>query len=176
MAVYIPTRYAKVKEDGSIDIIDRELRTDKCLFYYPSERTAALFGYYPIIEADPKDFVNNDPKIKLMDRGLQVVEDGNKKVVMHVVDRLPIVDEPPDPGDGMYVRGDEWKEIDGKWVHVYDYASSTRHKRRERREQRKEEEPNVEIKEETPVTEEPTETAVVPEATEEVPSETTSVE
>ena len=124
MKTYKAKQYAKILPDGSIDIISSVLKTPTRTYYYPGDAVCAAYGYYPI------DVIGDDTEeegYKIFDDGTKVVEKDGKKVVQRIVRKLEIVDEGPKPGPGQEVKSDKWKEINGKWVHVYKYRSATRH-------------------------------------------------
>ena len=124
MNTYKDKRYAKILDDGTVDIISGVLRTPTRTYYHPSDAICAMFGYYPEdIEGDDRE----EEGYKIFDLGIKVVEEDGKKKVKHVYKKLPIVDDGPNPGPGQEVKSDKWKEIDGKWVHVYKYRSASRH-------------------------------------------------
>ena len=124
MKTYKAKQYAKILPDGSIDIISSVLKTPTRTYYYPGDAVCAAYGYYPI------DVIGDDTEeegYEIFDDGTKVVEKDGKKVVQRIVRKLEIVDEGPKPGPGQEVKSDKWKEINGKWVHVYKYRSATRH-------------------------------------------------
>ena len=124
MKTYKAKQYAKILPDGSIDIITSVLKTPTRTYYYPGDAVCAAYGYYPI------DVIGDDTEeegYKIFDDGTKVVEKDGKKVVQRIVRKLEIVDEGPKPGPGQEVKSDKWKEIKGKWVHVYKYRSASRH-------------------------------------------------
>ena len=124
MKTYKSKQYAKILPDGSVDIITSVLKTPTRNYYYPSEALCAAFGYYPV------DLIGDDTEeegYKIFDDGIKVVEKDGKKIAQRTVRKLQIVDDGPQPGPGQEVKRDKWKEIKGKWVHVYKYRSASRH-------------------------------------------------
>lgn len=119
-------RYAKVLEDGTIDIAGSVVKHGSQTFYHPIERTLNALGYFELIEVPEEEFQKEGYKV--IDQGYRVeVNSKGDKIVTNAKRYLQIVDNPPKLSKGLYIRNDYWKEIGDKWVHVYDVASSKRH-------------------------------------------------
>lgn len=124
MKTYKAKQYAKILEDGSIDLVTTVLKTTNRTYYYPSEATCAAFGYSPV---DVIGDGTEEKGYKVFDDGIKLIERDGKKIVQRTFRKLQIVDDGPNPGPGQEVKSDKWREIDGKWVHVYKYRSISRH-------------------------------------------------
>lgn len=124
MKTYKAKQYAKILEDGSIDLVTTVLKTPERTYYYPSEATCAAFGYLPV---DVIGDGTEEKGYKVFDDGIKLIERDGKKIVQRTFRKLQIVDDGPNPGPGQEVKSDKWREIDGKWVHVYKYRSVSRH-------------------------------------------------
>ena len=122
-------KYAKLLEDGSIDIASSVIKVGNKSFYHPTEKTLDALGYFELREVS--DEAAEKEGYKIIDIGYHhdVDPKTGKKIVTNSKRYLKIVDNPPALADGLYIRNDYWKEIGDKWVHIYDVASSKRHKK-----------------------------------------------
>lgn len=113
-------QYAKPLPDGTYEIAGPIVYYCGKKLYYPSKKTLLALGYLRIIDTIPNKQI---PGYKLVDKG--ITREGDHFV--HHLKQLKIVDNGPNPGPGMELRTDYWKETDTEYIHVYKYRSKTRH-------------------------------------------------
>ena len=113
-------QFAKPLPDGSYEIAGPIVIHNGKKFYHPTAKTLKALGYLPIIDTVPNKVIEG---YKLVDKG--ITREGDHYV--HHLKQLRIVDKGPNPGPGMELRSDYWKETENEYIHVYKYRSVTRH-------------------------------------------------
>lgn len=131
-------KYGKILSDGSLEIATSVVKYGNQTFYRPNGKTLEALGYLKVIEVEKQTVAKEGYHV--VDQGYRYdVDSEGKKIITNAVKYLEIVDNPPNLSDGLYIRHDYWKEIDSKWVHVYDVASERRHKKHKNKHGHKEE-------------------------------------
>jgi len=110
--------YVKILPDGTLKHASPVLDTGTATYDHPSVRLLNRLGYFRYVQAEePTEDLDGK---KVIDHGLQVVTDGDEKVVKHVWKVLDIVDlGKPDDADGYEFIRDYWEETDTQYIHRY---------------------------------------------------------
>jgi len=113
-------QFAKPLPDGSYEIAGPIVYYCGKKLYYPSKKTLLAIGYLPVKLTEPDKEIEG---YKLVDKGMTREGDHFVRHIKH----LRIIDKGPNPGPGMELRSDYWKETENEYIHVYKYRSITRH-------------------------------------------------